>query len=147
MTSLLPEAFGNIDAELAILTASDRNQLISIWQARWSDPPPLILLAPKLRRLIAYRLQLAHEHARRGSRAQSPADSTESMTEAPMIFRRTWKGVEHEVVRVSAGFLHRGKTYRSLSAVARAITGTRWNGLVFFSATHLGGAARRRLAR
>jgi hypothetical protein len=45
---------------------------------------------------------------------------------------REWKGVEHHVTVRDEDFEYQGRPYRSLSAVARAITGTRWNGLVFF---------------
>jgi hypothetical protein len=45
---------------------------------------------------------------------------------------REWRGVEHSVTVRDDGFEHQGRFYKSLSAVARQITGTRWNGLVFF---------------
>lgn len=45
---------------------------------------------------------------------------------------REWQGRTHHVRVVDDGFEHDGDTYRSLSAVARVITGTRWNGLRFF---------------
>lgn len=46
---------------------------------------------------------------------------------------RDWQGQTHEVVAESSGqFLYGGTTYRSLSAIARKITGTRWSGPVFF---------------
>jgi hypothetical protein len=45
---------------------------------------------------------------------------------------REWQGVEHRVTVTDGGFLHQGKPYKSLSAIARAITGTRWNGWVFW---------------
>jgi hypothetical protein len=45
---------------------------------------------------------------------------------------REWQGVEHCVTVRNDDFEYSGRPYRSLSAVARAITGTRWNGLVFF---------------
>jgi hypothetical protein len=45
---------------------------------------------------------------------------------------REWQGVEHRVTVTEGGFLHEGRPYKSLSAIARAITGTRWNGWVFF---------------
>jgi hypothetical protein len=45
---------------------------------------------------------------------------------------REWKGVEHCVTALADGFEHQGQHFRSLSAVARSITGTRWNGRVFF---------------
>jgi hypothetical protein len=45
---------------------------------------------------------------------------------------REWKGVEQTVTVRDDGFEYQGRPYKSLSAVARQITGTRWNGLVFF---------------
>jgi hypothetical protein len=45
---------------------------------------------------------------------------------------REWQGVEHCVTVRDEGYEYQGRPYKSLSAVARAITGTRWNGLVFF---------------
>jgi hypothetical protein len=40
--------------------------------------------------------------------------------------------VTHEVTVIDGGYEHQGKRYRSLSAVARAITGTQWSGPLFF---------------
>jgi len=45
---------------------------------------------------------------------------------------REWQGVEHLVTVTTDGFDWQGRPYKSLSAIARAITGTRWNGWVFF---------------
>ena len=45
---------------------------------------------------------------------------------------REWQGVEHCVTVRDQDFEYQGRPYKSLSSVARAITGTRWNGWVFF---------------
>ena len=45
---------------------------------------------------------------------------------------REWQGVEYIVTVTADGFEWQGRPYKSLSAIARAITGTRWNGWVFF---------------
>lgn len=45
---------------------------------------------------------------------------------------REWQGVEHVVTVQADDFEYQGRPYKSLSAIARAITGTRWNGWVFF---------------
>jgi len=45
---------------------------------------------------------------------------------------REWQGVEHCTTVLQDGFEYAGRPYKSLSAVARAITGTRWNGWAFF---------------
>jgi len=53
---------------------------------------------------------------------------------------REWKGVEHCVTVLDDGYEYQGRPYKSLSAIARAITGTRWNGLVFFGVKNQRGA-------
>ena len=45
---------------------------------------------------------------------------------------REWKGVEHVVTALEKGFEYQGKKFKSLSAVAREITGTQWSGPLFF---------------
>ncbi|MBT4894392.1 MAG: DUF2924 domain-containing protein [Gammaproteobacteria bacterium] len=45
---------------------------------------------------------------------------------------REYRGVEHCATVTDSGFEYQGRPYKSLSAIARAITGTRWNGWVFF---------------
>ncbi|MEO5351564.1 MAG: DUF2924 domain-containing protein, partial [Magnetococcus sp. YQC-3] len=45
---------------------------------------------------------------------------------------REWKGVQHSVTVTPNGFEYQGRPFRSLSAVAKAITGTQWNGFLFF---------------
>jgi len=47
-------------------------------------------------------------------------------------FVRDWNGRHYEVIAVNKGFEFEGRTYRSLTAVAKAITGTHWNGRIFF---------------
>lgn len=56
------------------------------------------------------------------------------------VLRRAFKGTEHEVTVLAQGFEYQGKTYRSLSAVATAITGSHWNGFLFFGLTKKGSA-------
>ncbi|NOX41050.1 MAG: DUF2924 domain-containing protein [Alphaproteobacteria bacterium] len=45
---------------------------------------------------------------------------------------REWDGIEHTITVLRDGFEWQGRQYKSLSAIARAITGTRWNGFRFF---------------
>lgn len=51
---------------------------------------------------------------------------------------REWNGVEHTVTVLRDGFEFEGRTFQSLSAVARPITGTRWNGWRFFGLREIG---------
>ncbi len=59
------------------------------------------------------------------------------------ILVREWAGERHRVTALESGFVWNGGTYRSLSQVARAITGTRWNGPRFFGLGRASEAARR----
>jgi hypothetical protein len=54
---------------------------------------------------------------------------------------REWQGIEHCVTVRDDGFEYEGRPYESLSAIARAITGTRWNGPLFFGLRNRQGRA------
>lgn len=55
---------------------------------------------------------------------------------------RDWKGTEHTVVVAKDGFDWNGRRYKSLSAIAKSITGTNWNGYRFFGLRAAEGGAR-----
>jgi hypothetical protein len=59
-------------------------------------------------------------------------DRTQTALKAGTILSREWNGVIHRATVVDDGFLWNGSKYDSLSAIALAITGTRWNGPRFF---------------
>ncbi len=62
----------------------------------------------------------------------SPATSARVTGRAGTRLVREHAGVKHVVTVLPDGFEWEGRPYRSLSAIARAITGTRWNGWTFF---------------
>ncbi len=57
------------------------------------------------------------------------------------LLRREWRGKDIVVTVLPDGFDYGGEIFRSLSAVARAITGTQWNGHIFFGLKARKGAA------
>ena len=61
---------------------------------------------------------------------------------AGTVLKRSWGGKEHVVQVLDFGFLYEGRRFKSLSAAARAITGTRWNGFLFFGLKKRGESAR-----
>lgn len=68
-----------------------------------------------------------------GARGAPPSRARDSRLPPPGAeLRRVWNGVEHVVTVTEDGFLYGGKRYKSLSRIAREITGTRWNGYGFF---------------
>ena len=74
--------------------------------------------------------------AGRGTRRRRPEEEPHPRRPRPPIagtrLLREWQGVEQVVTVTADGFEWQGRPYKSLSAIARAITGTRWNGWVFF---------------
>ncbi len=63
---------------------------------------------------------------------EPPSNRDPRLPPAGTELRRTFDGTEHVVTVLDDGFTFRGKQYRSLSLIAREITGTRWNGYGFF---------------
>ena len=57
---------------------------------------------------------------------------TERLPRPGGVLTRTFQGKEIKVQVLDAGFGYEGKTWRSLSAIAKAVTGTSWNGFLFF---------------
>ena len=66
-----------------------------------------------------------------GKRAVDPSRPTADVRPGT-ILAREWNGRMHRVTVLADGFAWNGKTYPSLSKIALAITGTRWNGPKFF---------------
>ena len=100
-------------------------------------------------RRLAYRLQeLVHGGMSRDSRQKLHAQVNASGKETSSARRtqktslqpgtrllRDWRGQRYEVIVQDDGFLYDGRKYRSLSAIARAITGSYWSGNRFFGLT------------
>ena len=136
----------NIPARLAALKTTPTAELKSKWRELFdSEPPPFNRRYLETR--LAYRIQelayggLKPDTVRRLERiGEEPAggDRRKSRLRAdltPIVgtrLIRDWQGTEHVVTVTSDGFDWQGRPYKSLSAIARAITGTRWNGWVFF---------------
>jgi hypothetical protein len=123
-------------ADVAAIVGLGLEELRGEWRRRFGPPPSL--RSPELLALmLAYRIQ-AGEHGgldaemRRTLRRPSTPKTMSTLTPGALL-ARDWKGVRHEVT-VEAGNRLRwcGQDYQSLSEVARAITGARWNGPRFF---------------
>jgi hypothetical protein len=95
-------------------------------------------------RAVAYRMQeqalggLCPATRRRLARAAKERADGRAPSAPPSAIKpgtrllREWQGVTHEVIMLEDGVRYRGETWRSLSAVAREITGVRWSGPLFF---------------
>jgi Protein of unknown function (DUF2924) len=106
----------------------------AVWAARYGQPPRL-RSADLLRRMLAWRVQVEEvggldPELRAALKTGHVARRAKPPSGAKVA--REWKGVRHEAEVVEAGVLYRGRMFRSLSSVAREITGVRWNGHRFF---------------
>jgi hypothetical protein len=139
----------SLDSEIARLRGLDVGELRARWHTVFRRAAPPHLPRHLLFRILAYRLQANHlgdldADSRRlldriGSGSSEGidrlvADFNRSRTELRpgTLLTREWDGHLQQVMVLAAGFTWNGKTYRSLSKVAFAITGSRWNGPRFF---------------
>jgi len=127
--------------ELAQLDKLGSVQLRQCWRELTGEPAPQV--SPRLLRLaLAYELQ-AREHGGLSRRAQQLLDQvaggkTRTRAAQPgMRLVREWNGTLHVVTIAADNTVQwNGRSWNSLSEVARAITGTRWSGPAFFGLKH-----------
>ncbi|WP_347309957.1 DUF2924 domain-containing protein [Defluviimonas sp. SAOS-178_SWC] len=125
-----------LDAEIRALDGAGLEDLRALWRARFGSPPKLRSVE-LLRLLVAWRVQTAalggldRETKARLAR-RGPVEPEGRRFGLGAILSRTWQGRRIEVVVEPDGFRWEGEIYPSLSAVARGVTGTRWNGPRFF---------------
>ncbi len=144
-------------AEIETLSVLDLHDLRVRWRRMFRTPPPDRLGASLLRRILAHKLRVRalgdldaesvrfleriardHEDRRRAGGIKPkavpvvPAVPRERGHREGTLFVRESAGEMHRVVVVKGGFEWQGAVYRSLSQIARQITGTTWNGPRFF---------------
>lgn len=142
---LSQKPFDDVESELAYLGNLGIDHLRKRWKARFGTPPPRVQSSDVLRRIFAWQFQakaFGELDATSMRQLRQIADALERdgnyepqirRDVAPgVVLTREWKGVTHKVTATAGGFEHLGKHYRSLSDIARTITGTRWSGPRFF---------------
>ena len=98
---------------------------------------------PPIRRSLIIKYLIWYEQAKREKisflgffnevkQASVSANKNTVILEAGSKITRSYKGVVHTVEVISNGYLYDGKQYKSLSGIAKEITGKSWNGKVFF---------------
>lgn len=132
-------------AELARLESLDLDALRSRWLKVTGKPAPRAFRSKLLVSALAYEMQVAAFGGlsaalkRRLRELAAPARDGrfDEALGAPSIkpgtlLIRVWQDMTHRVMVTSDGFAWNGRTYGSLSSIAKAITGTNWNGWLFF---------------
>jgi hypothetical protein len=135
-----------IAGQIAQLRGLSRPQLLDMWQELYQRAAPPGIRRELLIPFLAYRMQ---EHAYGGLKSSARSelrriarDLEESTGSTRLILRpkikagtrllREWRGQTHEVMATESGYEYRGVGYRTLSEIARKVTGTRWSGHAFF---------------
>ena len=139
-------------SEIATLPKKSPQELNALWRTLFNADPPQAGKDYLVRRL-AYRVQeLSHggvseaaaiilDGLKPGKLVPGKQPNPESITPAPGArLIREWQGAEYVVTVLDSGFEYNGCKYRSLSSVAKAITGVHWSGPLFFG-LRKGGAA------
>ena len=142
-----PTAGGDLEGlarEITGLQGLDMPALRQRWATLFGDDPSTNFGRGLLIRAIAYRLQ---EKASPGLKPATqrlldriadnrskdePLDIPKSRASAGTVLIREWGGVSHRVTVLDSDVVYQGRRYKSLSEVARAITGSRWSGPLFF---------------
>src|SRR5215218_7559248 len=135
-----------IEAEIARIKSLALDALRRRWRAVFGRTPPAALSKDLLGRMIAWRMQ---EQAFGGLERDSlkfldglarHGGSPRRQLKPGTVLVRDYQGERHTVTVVPDGFDWQGATYTSLSAIARAITGTAWSGPRFFALQGVGDA-------
>lgn len=139
------EQNADIENNFAELSRAPLLQLRQRWKVVFRAEPPAAFGPDLLRRSIAQRLQEQHYGGLSASvqrqlnqivkvLASKPGgvDHLPKRIKSGAVLVRTWKDKSHRVMVLDDGFVFEGRTYTSLSEIAREITGTRWNGPKFF---------------
>jgi len=129
----------SLPGDLRDLDGMGRPELLALWQEVFDTPAPRMLSQPFLRRFIAFEVQ-SRRHGglprkvtaaiEKGTGKSQPAASPALKPGGRLL--REWNGVTHVVDVTEDGFEWNGQSYRSLSAIAREITGAHWSGPRFF---------------
>ena len=127
--------------EIAGLLVCDRQACLAAWQDAFGRPAAKHLSVQYMHNALAYEIQAKAfgglpNRVRRQLQAIAAGGNTSrpsgTMHPGARLIRE-WNGRTHEVEVLTDGFLWKGKEFRSLSAVAREITGARWSGPRFFA--------------
>jgi hypothetical protein len=128
----------DLEAELARIAAMNKNELRSLRREQEGREAPGGFSRDLLARGIAYAIQEEQLGGLSPELKKLLANSDASpppRIKAGSVIVREYAGARHEVFVVENGFSWQGKSYPSLSAIAKEITGTSWNGWRFFGLT------------
>ncbi|MEM9798154.1 MAG: DUF2924 domain-containing protein [Pseudomonadota bacterium] len=131
----------------ARIAAMARPDLLDLWRRLQGAPPPKSVSVPILRKALSYEVQCRQQGGPSAARLERLERALKASSKGAAMpvgteLVRDWGGRTHRVTMTEAGPVMDGRTYRSLSAVAREITGARWSGPRFFGLAQSSGEPR-----
>ena len=123
--------------QLLELQTLDIPQLTEKWQALFQSEPPEYGIV-FMRRRLAHRIQelmyggVDEETMRRIGRVNTKISRSNSGLRPGTQIKRVWNGAEYIITAIENGYEYDGRIFKTLSAVAKAITKANWNGNRFF---------------
>ncbi len=151
------DRLSKVEQEIGHVADLSRAELVENWRKMFKSPPPKGIKRGLLERASAYRIQarafrglkpaarkrlmaiaegscvaMPTPSERRGDSRTNARHRNGTTLTPGMRLIREWNGTVHQVDVIEGGFLWNGRTMKSLSTVAQAITGARWSGPRFF---------------
>jgi len=135
----------DVSERLKALPGMSKIGLSRLWEELFNKPVPERIRKELMARILAYRIQeqafggLNSKTRRRLDQIANAMGKNQNTAIANMArskpgtrLIRSWQGKTHTVTVEESGYQYQGRQYRSLSEIARHITGTQWSGPLFF---------------
>ena len=139
----MPEKQEAVARVIAGLADLGRDELAARWESAFGRPAPFKLSRALIEKALAYEIQRkafgglsrsTRKALRHAVGAEQRSATTRRAKPGARLIRE-WNGRTYEVDVLDGGFEWEGQTYRSLSRIAREITGANWSGPRFFGLT------------
>jgi len=141
----MSEQAAYVESDISEIYDCSRDDLTIEFEKLYRQSPPRKMGRELMARAVAHQVQLLASTSSQSTLHRKLATCARRLRETGQIklasssamkpgsrFIREWQGKLHEVSVGDDGFIYRDRKYKSLSAIARDITGTRWSGPAFF---------------
>ena len=131
------DQIGELVPQIAEIDAMDRADCLARWREIFGRSPPKYLSPQFMKRVLIWEMQnraLGGVSAKTNRRLQQISSGKKLPTTAKpgSHLVREWNGRTYQVEVTGSGYIMEGKSWRSLSAMAKHITGANWSGPRFF---------------
>ena len=129
--------FDEVSIRVAEIEAFDRAECLCFWKEVFGRPPPKYLSPQFMKRVLIWEMQnraFGDVSAKTIHRLKQIAvgKTVPTIAKPGSLLVREWNGRTYQVEVTGSGYVMDGKSWRSLSAIAKHITGAHWSGPRFF---------------